>query len=394
MAVLFAHMRASLVFLIAASACSFSGSGGSGNPDAGPDGQPDSNMDGNTDGMLPLPCLSGVYDLCADAPAPTGPLTVSGTQRVDTDVDSNCRKIIPQTGGPAICVQYYTTVNVPVGTTLIAHGSRAFALYASTSITIGGLVDVGSHRDSQTTEPGAGYVASCTFGGAPEEDAGGGAGGAGGTFATQGGAGGDGDADMSTAGDGFGLGGIAGATAPFSILRGGCPGQKGENNLPATGNGGRGGGAIYLASRAIQVLATGSVRATGAGGDGGGVEGSGGGGGGGGSGGTVVIQGFTSALIAGSVLAMGGGGGQGGDSTSVGEAGSEPTTTTGALGGDQMDNGGNGGNGSATADGGPGTADNSGGGGGGGGGGYIRIHSPAPTTATAAIAPVPTIVTQ
>lgn len=381
-------MRALLVFLLATTACNFSGSGGS--SDGGPDGLPDALPDGLPDGTPTLGCITGLYDICTGVPKPTMALTVSGTMRINTNTESNCHRIITQDSGPALCVQYYTSVTIPVGATLIAHGNRAFAMWASNSLTIAGTLDVSTHRNTQTTEPGAGQMPSCTFGSVPESDIGGSGGGAGGTFATQGGAGGTGDMDMEGV-DQEATGGMAGAVAPFSVLRGGCQGQRGAGGT--TGIGGGGGGAVYLSSRVIQI--SGSVLAAGAGGSGGGADASGAGGGGGGSGGTIVLEGFTSATVAatGLLIATGGGGGQGGTSMSVGEAGEEPSSAAAAAGGDQMLSGGNGGNGATTADGAPGVANNAGGGGGGGGAGYIRIRSGAPTTLGAAIAPAPDITT-
>ena len=370
-------MRALLVLVLGTSACGFSGSPGS--ADGPPTDGPDSN------------CTPGFVNLCSVA-AGTSPLVVTAPTKINTDTDARC-KVVTQAGGPDLCVLAFSRLEITSGGTLTFFGSRAVAVMATTEIYVSGALDVGSHRNTQLSEPAAGSIA-CPFARAVEDDMGGGSGGAGGTYATQGGAGGDGDTDDNgVVPDDTALGGLPGATATLSILRGGCAGQTGGYNNTSTprGRGGRGGGAIYLTAPSIQVQ--GRVSVAGAGGSGGSADLQGGGGGGGGSGGAIILQGDrvtieTDALL----LATGGGGGQGGTNSSIGEDGADAIAVTPAAGGDSMPNGGVGGTGATHLAGVAGVADNAGGGGGGGGVGYIRILSPMAVTTDASIEP-PAIIT-
>lgn len=365
-------MRALLAWVLVLSACSFP------RPSDGPSEEPDGQLGG---------CVPGFVNLCSVAVG-TLPLLVTAPTKINTDTDPRC-KVVTQAGGPDICALAFSRLEISSGATLTFFGSRAVAVTAKDEIIVAGTLDVSSRRNTQQAEPAAGSLASCTFTRAVEQDLGGGSGGAGGTHATQGGAGGDGDADDG-APDDTALGGLPGTVAALSILRGGCAGQTGGYNSATRGQGGRGGGAIYLAAPSIVVQ--GNITAAGAGGRGGGADSQGGGGGGGGSGGAVVLQGDkvtieTDALL----LATGGGGGQGGTSGSIGEDGADALAITVAVGGDSMPNGGNGGNGAISAMGAAGTTDNAGGGGGGGGTGHIRLLSPMAITTDASIKPPPVI---
>ena len=376
-------MRFPLVWALVLPACSFSGSSGSDPVDG-----PPNPIDG------PASCVPGLIDLCSQA-APTGPLTVAAIQKINTDTDSRCLTVA-QSGGPDLCLLYFTRVDIPAGAELIAHGARPLALAATLEIRISGTLDVATTRVRMgALEFGAGSQATCPFGSAPEDDGGGGGGGAGGSFATVGGDGGTGDLNDGGGTPGDAPGGTAGAAVSFTALRGGCPGQRGQNNgVATTGNGGRGGGAVYVAAPAISI--TGKVLAHGASGTGGGADDQGGAGGGGGSGGAIVIQGSASVSIVATalLLATGGGGGQGGNNLGFGESGAEPTNTNAALGGDQMNTGGNGGNGATLAAGERGASSDAGAGGGGGGTGFVRILSPLPTIDDTRIAPTPYMAAQ
>jgi len=359
-------------------------SGGDGPADAPPVDSPpsaDARVDATLD-ALPSMCVPGYLDLCNESP-PSIALAVAGAATVNTDTDPRCR-VRSQVGGPEVCVFYYTKIEIPAGASLFAFGSRALAMASTEELIIDGTLDVGSLR-SRTQRP-AGSLVACA-GTAPKEDLGGGGGGAGGTNATQGGPGGLGDTDNGRNADGTGTGGIASAAAAFSVLRGGCPGQKGGNSAVSVG--GNGGGAIYLSGKTVTI--GGRIQAQGAAGTGGGADVDGGGGGGGGAGGTIVIQGSLSVTVNATavLLATGGGGGQGGTSTSVGESGSDPVNATPAPGGDNANSGGNGGVGGVTAAGANGQNSTGGGGGGGGSGGFIRILSPTRTLTGALIAPAP-----
>ena len=383
-----------MALVLATSACGSSGGGGGGDdqPDAARPDAPIVIPDARVDAPPPA-CVPGYLDLCQQA-APTTALNLTEVLKINTDTDPNCR-VVTQNGGPAICLHYYTSVNIPVGAALIAYGNRPFALAAAGELRIEGIIDIATRRDRPPAEFGAGSLATCAFATTPVNDGGGGGGGAGGSFATAGGDGGTGDLEDGRAPAGSGTGGTHGAVATLATLRGGCPGQRGENNTPGSANGlgGRGGGAIYLTGRTVQI--SGKIYATGASGTGGGADDQGGGGGGGGSGGAILIQGATVNLAASALLlATGAGGGQGGSNVSLGEVGEEPLSTTAAAGGDQMANGGHGGSGATSAAGSNGASNNFGGGGGGGAAGHIRILSPAPTITSTTIAPPHTVAAQ
>lgn len=320
-------------------------------------------------------CTPGFIDVCAEAP-PTQALLVTTDTTIDTARDSRCIDRI-QVGNPTVCVLMFTSIEVRAGATLRLVGPRAPALIASGEIRVSGAIDVASRRGaSGAASSGAG----CTFLATPQNGNQGAGGGAGGSFRDSGGNGGTGDQGGATRDPG-----LAGPPLqPPILLRGGCPGQSGGDDGANTGgNGGLPGGALYLAGASVRV--EGALMAGGAGGDGGRNSG---GGGGGGSGGMIVVQAPT-VTITGTVLAPGGGGGEGGGA-GAGAPGADGTQPTPAAGGNTAAAGGAGGAGAATAAAGPGIADAEGGGAGGGGTGFVRLLSPALSTAGATIVPAPT----
>jgi hypothetical protein len=319
-------------------------------------------------------CASGFVDLCEQAP-PDGPLDIVGPDTINTDTDPRCRTLAQASGGP-VCLVYASSVSITSSGSLTATGSRPLAIVSTGMMTIGGAIDVSSRRAGARGP--ASSDAACAFASNPEPDTGGAGGGAGGSFGLPGGNGGTGDNDNSQGNDGTAAPGTVGAPATIVALRGGCRGQNGANEDASGGAGGTGGhsgGALYLfAGQAIEV--SGSIRATGAGGDGGQVQA---GGGGGGSGGLVVIE-SPSITISGSISANGGGGGEGGARVSSTPVSGQPGAdgmlgTTPAPGGMGTDNrfgyGGDGGAGATAAA--AGVTSVVGGGGGGGGVGSVKL---------------------
>jgi hypothetical protein len=335
-------------------------------PDAPPDAPPGAQA-----------CFgTGIVRVCFAAPPPT-PLTISAQTTINTDNSSMCATTVSSTSD--YCVIAATSITVDA--TLRATGTKPLVLIASDAITVNQLIDVGSHRATQTTPEliGAGAdPAACT----PGTPAGTRGGGAGGSFTGQGGDGGGGAAG--------GLGGQAvNGTTTITELRGGCPGQAGNGG--GAGTGGHGGGAVYLiAGNRIDIAGPG-INAAGEGGaPGAPSEGASSGAGGGGSGGMI---GFDAPTItcASLLLANGGGGGEGSGEGGPGAPGKDPSTTAGSAGGSGGATvGGNGGTGSAGPAAGPGgdgrngssTTGRNNGAGGGGGGGAGLIKGPAGSLGT------------
>jgi hypothetical protein len=332
--------------------------------------------------------------------APTTALSLSGSTTVNTAnvPTGSCTQLVPQSGGPALCVLAGTTIDIAAGATLravgvnpigsTAAGTNPLVLIATQTITISGTLDVSSHSNETVGgAPALGAGARTTAGcfatgvdGPAGSGSNGGGGGAGGSFGTVGGLGGNGGNNNNT-----GHGSPTAAMAP-TYLVGGCPGGHGGDGaggLISGGAGGNPGGAVYLlAGRSI--LVAGKLNASGAGGVGG-VEGnnSSGGGGGGGAGGLIVLE-APQVSVTGAVFANGGGGGAGagniGDGSDNGKPGSDPATAlTVAPGGGGTSGGGNGGAGAAgttaavAGNKGGGNAPESAGGGGGGAAGVIRV---------------------
>ncbi len=347
---------------------------------------------------LPLPSDAaeapgdGAAEVCYGAPgfevclpaAPTAPITLSASTTFITDGTgpSPCAAATTP-NGTSWCVLAATDITISAGKSLIATGARPLVLLATGSLTIEGTVDVSSTR----TREGAGYVASrcVALGGTSNIDAatgmGSAGGGAGGTHGTAGGNGGRSNL----------LGGTARMPATTFALVGGCPGGRSDPDGQIVGS--PGGGAVYLAAVGELVI-SGVVTASGAGGEGGPIGGATGGGGGG-SGGSILL--WAGSLGGGGlVVANGGGGGGGTDIADIvpGRPGADAAVGNGgisalvAVGGDSSPrcNGGTGGVGAgATSEtattafparggdnGGSGTC-----GGGGGGGGHGMIQAPA-----------------
>ena len=301
---------------------------------------------------------NGLVKLCPGAPI-TGAVTLTGA--INTDTSPLCIAFA-QTNA---CVIAGATVNLPIGTTVTATGSRPLVILATQSLAIEGTLDVASHRQGQL---GAGANdAACIAGQAATNKYGG----PGGSFGGRGGAGGGGPL-------------AAAATTSITTLRGGCAGLQGAGGTQ--GAGGSGGGAVYLIA-ASSLAITGTINASGAGG-GGAIDTAGGGGGG--SGGMIGLD-APSITIASSALifANGGGGGEGAGNSNSGLAGADPTTAlTPAAGGAGGAGAGDGGNGAAgvITSGGNGTVSDEGGGGG-GGAGVIKVF-PAQSV-SGAVSPTP-----
>lgn len=322
------------------------------------------------DARLPPPCIPGFVDVCGQA-APDGNFIVSNAQ-INTDADARCRTVA-QSGGPNICLFYFTDVEIQAGGTVLAHGSRPFALVATNEIRILGTVDVSSQR-ARPTLRGAGSNPSglCTSVSVPEAAAGGGGGGAGGTFGTAGGKGGNGNLDGSDNSTADRAGGVPGTPlqAP-ALLRGGCDGQDGApGDAPSGAAAGQGGGAVYLSAPRLTV--SGQIRAGGSGGSP--ATGTDDGGSGGGSGGAIILE-SPMLTVSGRLIATGGGGGKGANDIFDGEGGDDGVDITPAAGGSDGGGGGPGGAGGTDAVGRDGTAANGGGGGGGGGAGFVVVLS-------------------
>jgi hypothetical protein len=351
--------------------------------------------------------------VCLSA-APTGPLSLSGATTINAAnvPTGSCTQLVPQTGGPALCVLAGTSIDIATGATLravgvnpigsTATGTNPLVLIAMDAITVSGTLDVSSHSgETVGGDPALGAGARTTAGcfatgvdGPAGAGSNGGGGGAGGSFGAVGGAGGNGGNNNQTSH------GTPMAAMPPRQLNGGCPGGHGGDGaggLISGGSGGNPGGAVYLlAGRSIAIA--GKVNASGAGGVGG-IEGnnSSGGGGGGGAGGLIVLE-APLVTVTGSVFANGGGGGAGagnvGDNSDNGKPGSDPATAlTAAPGGGGTSGGGNGGAGAAgttaaaAGNKGGGGAPQSAGGGGGGGAGVIRVLGPSPSSIGGTVSP-------
>ena len=330
-----------------------------------------------SDGMtLDAPIDDGCFGtgFVKACPSPGWPDTLTLTGTVNTDSSPMC---VPAQL-PNACVIVANTIVVPAATTVGARGSRPLVIVGVQSITVDGVIDVGSHH--AYTLPGAGgnspscsaAVAAVGIGG-----------GAGGSFAGQGGTGGTGNG---------GAGGSAPAAVALTELRGGCDGETGGGT--GAGTGGHGGGAAFLISPTT-ITISGTIDASGGGGTGAKVASVGGGGGG--SGGLIGLDcAHLTVMNSASLFANGGGGSAGAGATPPANDGADPSVPgTAAAGGigDTMSAARAGGAGSvnATLDGTAGhDANGTGGGGGGGGGaGYVKLF-PTLTTIGGAVSPPPT----
>lgn len=320
---------------------------------------------------------TGLLTLCREPP--TGDLTLAGP--LNAGVDSRC-EVVPQAGTRDLCVIAAGSITIQDGLAVL--GGRPLVLLADTTIHIESVLDAASVRGGKTG-PGAPQLCG-TDGNGSDGSSSGSAGGAGGTFGFRGGNGADGAGGAS---DGFG----SPLVTPLFDVRAGCPGFRGGAvNSGSRAQGGDGGGAVYLvAGEAIDVTATGSINASGAGGQHGDIAS---GGGGGGAGGLIVLD-APSVTVAGELFARGGGGG-GGGGTAPGMNGLEATSATSGAGGGA--GGTSGGGAGAPGCGGPNGTDGGfpttnpatfGGGGGGGACGYIRIYGNRAITGTLSPAPTP-----
>ena len=340
--------------------------------------------DAPTDDMRPDgPSLcygTGLLRVCVDTAA-VEPRTISTQILVTTDTD--CTFVLPQSGGPDVCVLASTTLAIEALGEMRAIGSRPLVLLATETILVAGSLDLGSY---QQVNPGAG-AAICAFSSGLStgntQGAGGAAGGSSNAGAGFGGAGG--------AGENTNTGGAGLAPFPLSVVRGGCPGGRGGTAQSSGGLGGAGGGAVYLIAGS-SITVSGTINASGAAG---GPPGERSGGGGGGSGGLI---GLDSPVIniqqSASVFALGGGGASGGGAVSQGVAGTEASSATipaGAAVGPSPSGAGGGGSTVMSRAGKTGGVGMAGGGGGGGGGGASgSVCTTVVVTAGSNIAPLPT----
>ncbi len=325
----------------------------------GDDGGMDDFCYGASDGLV-QPCF---------ATAPMG--TVTLTDPVDTDMAGTCTAVLR--GADGLCVIAAETIRVEE--LVHVRGAKPLVLVATNAIEISGTLDAASHRGLAppmytTAFVGAGANpagGACDAGTGPTS----GGGGAGGTLTTPGGNGGNsitGGADE---------GGVPGVAPTIMGLRGGCRGQNGDRGMP--GQGGNGGGAVYLiAEMSITISLGGQINASGEGGHPGVAGGAGGGGGG--SGGMIGLDAMT-ITNNGVVYANGGGGGEGSGNGTLGAPGQEATNANEAPGSQSFSNGGvggsggSGGTGTGSATGSRGEDVNTyGGGGGGGGTGLIKVY--------------------
>lgn len=341
-------------------------------------------------GSLTL-CVGTFIRVCVNQPMNTAPVPIPDGE-LNTETSTFC---MPYTATPAVdaCVVVADTVTLPTGSLRVT-GRRKLIILSTRKnlLQINSTIDVASHADSPG--PASGVDACSPAASTPITDVQGG-GGFGGSLGDVGGAGG-----AAFAG---GVSAQPGAAITTAVLRASCPGSTGAVGLIANstpGRGGRGGGAIYIVAEG-ELDITGTINASGAGGEGA-SEGSFAGGGGGGTGGMIVLE-SDIVNLTGHCFANGGGGG-GGANQSAGFAGGEAQAPQSpGLGGPVSAAGvsGSGGQGGSVAS--PATVGERGGstgkggglGGGGGGGsvGIIRIIAPEGaigTTNPALISPLPT----
>lgn len=248
-------------------------------------------------------------DLCDQPAAKPRRFTADLEIKTDTCTDGT---IVPQTGGPAICLLEYTTLVIDPGVLVSGVGRNALA-FAADTIQMGGYISVsaeGVTSGAGAVTDGTGHTAETAY-----SAAGGGAG-----FGTAGGLGGTEDVLITVAG------GPPYGNAQLSPLIGGSRGGRAGTspqlctvNCPTPASGGGGGGALQLvACKQITFGVVSRVLAVG-GGAGGGFQqymtsvATAGGGAGGGSGGAILIESpVVEVQIAAFFAATGGGGGGGG----------------------------------------------------------------------------------
>jgi hypothetical protein len=289
---------------------------------------------------------NGLLRICLDD-APMVDRTYNATN-IDTATAAAC-VVVAQSGGPDLCVIAGVTLQL---TNVRAFGPRPLVLIGTSRIELAGSIDVASRRIEGASVPAAGSNdTSCSTTNNPVANAGGN----GGSFGGRG-----------------GNGGRSGTPLPMPVdplvLRGGCPGQNGNENPSALG--GRGGGAIYFISEGTIAVGAATINASGAGGR----TAMPSGGGGGGSGGMIGFDAPNIVVSSGGQAFANGGGGGGGANTAPGGDGGESTAyQVAGPGGPGI--GAYGGEGSlVSVDGEPGEGVETYGGGGGGGAGVIVIH--------------------
>ena len=292
--------------------------------------------------------------------------------QLPTTIDTNvaCTFTQPQSSPPSICVIAARSITQPNQKQTRVTGPRPLLLVATETISIGGVIDVSSHRnDTNGAGANTGNCGQAGNGAAAIGSLGGG-GGAGGSL---GGIGGTGGSAL-----GGNPGGTSTASAVPTILRGGCKGGKGgQLNGSTAGLPGSGGGAVYLlAGTRIDLLGNSVLNASGAAGAGSDARC---GGSGGGSGGMIgleapIVQIANDARL----YAIGGGGSAGGSTNTVGAAGAQATDATATATTPGTNGAGNGGAGQPMAGsaGGNSTTLGAAGGGAGGGGGVIWMYPP------------------
>jgi hypothetical protein len=287
------------------------------------------------DGPPPMPdaqnCFGvGIVKVCLQV-QPAGSINLPGVMStVDTTSSANCDQVVAQQGGPALCV--IAAANITVVNGLIAIGTRPLVVIATDSITVNsnGKIDVSSPTGAGARRGAGSNFDQCSRSDKGRNDSGGAGGGGGGSFGTVGGTGGTGDLNNSAPPGNTATGGNPGAaSAPPTVLRGGCiggAGGEGDNSDQSRigGAAGDGGGAVYLIA-GNRIAINGDIFASGGGGrvtsaPGGRQEG----GGGGGSGGMIVLDAPT-IQVQGRVVANGGAGGGGGGSVG-GTAGGDGST--------------------------------------------------------------------
>jgi hypothetical protein len=382
------------VFLLFASACGFTVSGGSPADDAPSDGASDAPTDAALDAMIDAP-IDPPIDAPVDAPSfgdvdflpPAEEYAASGNWAIgaDTTIDtSNVAGTTPpagaelvvglQSNGSEVAILRARDFKVNGGKTLRVVGTRPLVIIADHDVSIDGTLDLGA----RTVTPGAG--GSAPYGGMGV----GGHGMAGGNNEDSGGGGGGfgGPGSIGGTGNNVAIGGSAGLTYAAANIVGGSSGGGPPQLTGCTNKGGAGGGAVLIYAK-NKLDVKGMINAGGGGGEPGlQCANNYRSGAGGGSGGLIYLQ--TPNLTGdGNLVANGGGGGGGTCSNTSGGSQNATAGANGALnlapgGTGRGDCGANGGSGATQA-----AAPTSGSqvrtNGGGGGGGLGRIIYRAPS---------------
>jgi hypothetical protein len=318
---------------------------------------PDDSIDASADAShlcFSRPDLS--FGACLSQ-VPTTAYSVPTSVAFDTDTNLGQCEATLIAPSQDMCVVAATDITVSAAVTVT--GSRPLVLFATGAILIDAAFDVASHGVGPMRGPGDDPSVCGTAGGGTISG-----GGAGGSFTTSG-------ADGGRGGENNAFGGTAVPAFPAQTFHGGCRGGLGGGGMAGVAYGG---GALALVSK-NQVVITGAIDASGAGGDGAVIGGHGGYGGG--TGGMVLID-APSFILQGSaeIYANGGAGGGGSSLSEIGIPGDEAASYNGAIHGGQGGNGGNGGDALPQLQ--PGqqaAGQNAGGGGGGGGAGAIIIYT-------------------